>query len=381
MSMSETNRVIYEMMLQTPLGKSLSDADRGFLEQELSIKPVAQIDGWIGDQIRKAAQSMAKGDFVGHPFRGNQHSDSSGAGATGGAGAQPKGAKGLKGVKVGDVVTLSTVSFPNEPPFDYTGDIVAKTPTMITILTEDNKNHDTQGNPREIDIPNGNVVGVEVHSSDDESSSGDAKSMKDDLNALEAGFQAKENTKTKNEQAKADAKAKEIKVKLTDPLDAPNKKIFIADMREAGKAVMKAVKMSNNAAKVMQQILQDPKVRASRERVAALREAMDSLQEANDYMDQFQGAYDSAKQTIGSYKGAITASLYMTNAGELWKGAMRDVYERATFAATGSKSSKKSPFGADDSVNTTSVLQDAGDKSFGLPSNIDYGHLLDHLDV
>ena len=382
MSMSETNRVIYEMMLQTPLGKSLSDADRGFLEHELSIKPVAQIDGWIGDQIRKAAQSMVKGDYVGHPFRGNQHSDSTGAGATGGASAQPKGAKGLKGVKVGDVVTLSTVSFPNEPPFDYTGDIVAKTPTMITILTEDNKNHDTQGNPREIDIPNGNVVGVEVHSSDaDSSDDGDAKSMKDDLDALEQGFKDQNNAKTKREQAKADAKAKEVKVKPTDPLDASGKKTFNADMKEAGKAIMQAVKMSNNASKVFQQLLKDPKIRANREKVAALRDAMDALQEANSYMDEFSASYEQAAQHKGTMKGAYLAQSNMVNFGELWKGAMKSLYENAGFASGQSKynagSAKDGPFGAD--VGNEGILQDAGDKSFGLPSNIDYENLADQV--
>jgi hypothetical protein len=385
--MSETNRVIYEMMLQTPLGKSLSDADRGFLEHELSIKPVAQIDGWIGDQIRKAAQSMVKGDYVGHPFRGNQHSNSSGAGATGGAGAQPKGAKGLKGVKVGDTVTL-TANMGGSTPFDYYGEIVAKTPDMITILTEDSQSRDTKGVAREVDILNLNVVAVDGQMGGDSGLDGDGKSMNDDLDALEAGFkaedQAKADAKSKAEarvQAKADAKAKEIKVKPTDPLDAKGKKEFVAGMKFAGKAMMQAIEMSNNATKKMQELLKDPKVRANREKVAAMRDAMDALQEANAYMDEFNASYELAAQHKGTMKGAYLAQSGMVNAGELWKGAMRTVYENAGFASGQSKynagSAKDGPFGSD--VGNEGILQDAGDKNFGLPFNVDYNYLADQV--
>lgn len=44
----------------------------------------------IAAAVQKFNDGVAKGDYVGHPFRGNQYSDASGA-STGGAGGSPKG--------------------------------------------------------------------------------------------------------------------------------------------------------------------------------------------------------------------------------------------------------------------------------------------------
>lgn len=76
------------MVLASPIGQAMSDADRAALAQVLETTDPRDVQGWLGEQIRKAA-SVAKGDFDGHPFRGNQWADSSGAGR-GGAGASPK---------------------------------------------------------------------------------------------------------------------------------------------------------------------------------------------------------------------------------------------------------------------------------------------------
>lgn len=53
----------------------------------------------IAAAVRKFNDGVAKGDYVGHPFRGNQYSDASGA-SRGGAGGSPKGGKGGGGRRV-----------------------------------------------------------------------------------------------------------------------------------------------------------------------------------------------------------------------------------------------------------------------------------------
>jgi hypothetical protein len=70
---------IYKMFAASPVGKSMSAADLDAMRQMLETTPVTQIGGWYGEQIRKAAR-LAKGDYVGHPFRGNQYTDASGVG-------------------------------------------------------------------------------------------------------------------------------------------------------------------------------------------------------------------------------------------------------------------------------------------------------------
>ena len=89
MPMDEINQNVLRMIKASDVGKMLSSADMALLETELETVPAQRVGGWLGEQIAKAAQQqMAKGDFVGHPFRGNQHSSASGGGR-GSAGGGP----------------------------------------------------------------------------------------------------------------------------------------------------------------------------------------------------------------------------------------------------------------------------------------------------
>ena len=94
--MDEINQNVLRMIKASDVGKMLSSADMALLETELETVPAQRVGGWLGEQIAKAAQQqMAKGDFTGHPFRGNQWSDSSGAGSGGASAGSGKG-KGSK---------------------------------------------------------------------------------------------------------------------------------------------------------------------------------------------------------------------------------------------------------------------------------------------
>ncbi len=81
--MKPTNQIVLKMVLASSVGQAMSDADRDALRQTLETTDARDVRGWLGDQIFKAA-ALFKGDYVGHPFRGNQHADASGA-STGGA--------------------------------------------------------------------------------------------------------------------------------------------------------------------------------------------------------------------------------------------------------------------------------------------------------
>ena len=86
--MSIENATILRLFTATDVGKAMGAADLADLSSQLMSMPAAEIQGWVGDQISKAAaEFLAKGDFVGHPFRGNQYADSSGA-STGAAGSK-----------------------------------------------------------------------------------------------------------------------------------------------------------------------------------------------------------------------------------------------------------------------------------------------------
>lgn len=85
MAMTEVNKIILEMVRKSTVGQTMTPADLQDLETTLETTPAQKVGGWLGLQIREAAR-LAKGDYIGHPFRGNQWSDSSGA-STGGAGA------------------------------------------------------------------------------------------------------------------------------------------------------------------------------------------------------------------------------------------------------------------------------------------------------
>jgi len=96
--MDEINKNVLRMIKASDVGKLLSSADMVLLETELETVPAQRVGGWLGEQIAKAArQQMAKGDFVGHPFRGNQHSSASG----GGRGSLGGGPKRRSGGRVG----------------------------------------------------------------------------------------------------------------------------------------------------------------------------------------------------------------------------------------------------------------------------------------
>ena len=90
----------------------MSDADRQALAKTLETTDAQDVQGWLGDQIRKAA-AVFKGDFDGHPFRGNQWTDSSGTsqgGASGSRGGSEPKLPRLKNIKEGDFVDIDTQS-------------------------------------------------------------------------------------------------------------------------------------------------------------------------------------------------------------------------------------------------------------------------------
>lgn len=87
--MTPINEAVLKMVLASPVGKAMSPADQDALRAALETTDARDVGGWLGDQIRKAA-TVAKGDFEGHPFRGNQWSDASGVGAGGASGKPPK---------------------------------------------------------------------------------------------------------------------------------------------------------------------------------------------------------------------------------------------------------------------------------------------------
>lgn len=88
--MTPLNAAVFKFVCASPVGKAMSDADREALRSTLETTDVRDVRGWLGEQVRKAAAAaVAKGDYEGHPFRGNQYADASGA-STGGAGSTPK---------------------------------------------------------------------------------------------------------------------------------------------------------------------------------------------------------------------------------------------------------------------------------------------------
>lgn len=111
MPMDEINRNVLQMIKASDVGKMLSSADMVLLETELETVPAQRVGGWLGEQIAKAArQQLAKGDFSGHPFRGNQWSDSSGAGAGGGRSLASGATTGRRGRDQGDSLSVNSAN-------------------------------------------------------------------------------------------------------------------------------------------------------------------------------------------------------------------------------------------------------------------------------
>jgi len=88
--MNPTNAAVLKFVLDSPIGAAMSAADRQALAATLATTDARDVDGWFGAQIRKAAvAAVEKGDYVGHPFRGNQYADASGASTGGASGTGP----------------------------------------------------------------------------------------------------------------------------------------------------------------------------------------------------------------------------------------------------------------------------------------------------
>lgn len=162
--MKPTNEIVLKMVLASSVGQAMSDADRDALRQTLETTDVRDVQGWLGDQIRKAG-AIFKGDFVGHPFRGNQHSDSSGSstgGASGGAKGGAQGAKNL-GLKVGDYSVIS------RDGMDYEGKVVGIKNGVVTFETANNANGEDYDDPREIDIKLSEITDIDGEKVEDTS--------------------------------------------------------------------------------------------------------------------------------------------------------------------------------------------------------------------
>lgn len=225
--MNQSNQVVLKMVLASPVGQALSDADREALKQILETTDAREVQGWLGDQIRKAAL-MAKGDYVGHPFRGNQFADSSGT-STGGASGTPRFGYGsgarTSSLKEGDYADIDTKNA------NYVGTILGIKDGVVFFDDEDKG--EVKFNLKDVKAIDGDKV-------DRPQNTVRTESVEDERTRLAEGARAAERAKYENNPEKLKQDAAEARVRG----EKEYKERMMRDLTPAGKRMVRSADKS-----------------------------------------------------------------------------------------------------------------------------------------
>jgi len=331
--MNQQNQLVLKMVLASSVGQALSDADRTALAQILETTDARDVQGWLGDQIRKAAQ-VAKGDYEGHPFRGNQWADASGA-STGGASSGPRfgagsGAK-TSSLKEGDFADIDTKNA------NYVGTILGIKNGVVTFDDEDKG---------EIKFKLKDVMMIDGDKVEDDSAEAGRQRVKEIDAKLETARRQRE--RAEREESANTARRGKLTPVNEDNIDKSLKgneaKEFKRDFKEAESAIKKT-----------RALIAELRAKANEKSTRAmlgtrrLDEVQSSLQAAQEETDRFEDIV--RENSKGSIRSAVSISAMGTDVGENVKGFIRDSARMMRL---------------DIPARDSGALQTAGDKNFGV---------------
>jgi len=305
--MNQSNQIVLKMVLASPVGQALSDADRNALAQILETTDAREVQGWLGDQIRKAA-AMSKGDFVGHPFRGNQYADASGA-STGGASGNPRfgygsGAK-TSDLKEGDFVDIDTESS------NFVGTILGIKDGVVSFDDVDKG---------EIRFKLKDVSAIDGDKVEEDDSAEAGRQRKKEIDAkLESARQGRERA-AREEAAESSRRGKLIPVNddnIDKTLKDAERKEFAQNVKEAKTAV-------KTTRALIDMLRQKVNEKATRSMLGSKRldVVQANLQAAQEETDRFEDILN--ENSKASIRSAVAISAMGTDVGETVKGFIRE---------------------------------------------------------
>jgi hypothetical protein len=352
--MDEINRNVLRMIKASDVGKMLSSADMALLETELESTPAQRVGGWLGEQIAKAArQQMAKGDFTGHPFRGNQWSDSSGTGA-GSSGASAGSGKGTGGKRyaVSELVAGDFVEITTKDNV-YLGEVFRN---KNGVLTMDDENNDVVNiKIEDIELIDNEKVLDEAESSDEGPDKATRQANIERRVKIEADKKKIDDQAARQRQKREASRQGKVKIDQ-DNIDAPLKAEEATEYKAQHKNAVKALKTTTSLISKLRAAANDlPK----KFRDAAFMELQQALDDTDRWADNLQSA--GTKPTI---RGAVKMSYIGTNIGESVKGSIRVAMDEIN---SGRKAEGKTSLKFD--TLDDSALQDASDRNFGVPDS------------
>lgn len=371
--MTPINESILKMVLASPVGKAMSFADQDALRAALETTDARHVGGWLGDQIRKAA-TVAKGDYDGHPFRGNQWTDSSGVGA-GGASGGPKGGKASAAdIKASAKFNTLYSDAGNKAlekvyvKWAKTADFSRPTSELLKDFDQALKDSGLEAKHSEIrDTVVREQVGERINEIRDEMGF-DSKQRRDDEDRAEAaGKKAKaaEYRRIQAERAAAEQQRRiesgEVRVldkkDMKEPLTGAAKTAYNSALKKTKAAVEQArdaiQQIREMSGKIGRDKMGDEK---TQEIMFALDEAEESVERIADFASQ--------RPTIGN---AIRMAQLGVNEAETAKNAMRDalrVLERPYPAVRGRAETR--PAKSIDEPDGVGALQSAMDSDWGI---------------
>lgn len=373
--MTPINESILKMVLASPVGKAMSPADQDALRAALETTDARDVGGWLGDQIRKAA-TVTKGDYDGHPFRGNQWSDASGVGA-GGASGGPKGGKAstadIKASARFDTLYSEAGNKALEKVYlkwAKTADFSRPTSELLKDFDQALKDSGLEAEHSEIrDTVVREQVGDRITEIRDEMGFDSKQRRDDEARAKAEGKKAKAAEYRRIQAERADAERQrridsgEVRVldkkDMKEPLTGEAKTTFNA----ARKATLSAIDLTDDAIEELRGIAD----RIGREKLGKDKafEFMEAIDSAQEQVDRIHDVVQSGKPTIGT---ALRLAELGANEAENIKNDLRSalrVLDSSRPKPQGRQS--RDILGTDSAWSrTTAALQSAMDSDFGI---------------
>ena len=381
MPMDEINQNVLRMIKASDVGKMLSSADMALLETELETVPAQRVGGWLGEQIAKAArQQMAKGDFTGHPFRGNQWSDSSGAGSGGASGSavgrnprdqgdslsvasanQALAIRGERGVLFDGLKLAMKGGFDDDPKAmkllsraeEYGIDTKAGKDAigdLVDHLENENQHTFAEAANRVLNPRSGSSDEADGSDKGPDKATRQANNERDALR--EADKKKIDDLAARQRQQREASRQGKVKIDQ-DNIDAPLKAEEAAEYKAQHKDAVKALKATTSLISKLRVAANDlPK----KFRDAAFMELQQAVDDTDRWADNLKSA--GTKPTI---RGAVKMSYVGMNIGESVKGSIRVAMEEIN---SGRKADGQRLFKFDSLDD--SALQDASDRNFGV---------------
>ena len=386
------NAAVLKMVLDSPVGRSMSDGDRVALTQTLTTTDVREVQGWLGEQIRKAARDVVKGDYDGHPFRGNQYADASGAG-TGGAG----GAKylGLGGESKAESLGLGRGQ--KDRALSEAGGGRRVVSGSRAKLASD---ADDLAQSIEELLGMAEVENDLGRTDQAKQTMAEVKSRQKELKAIRAELESRAKRESGKIFAESQRKA-ELKPVTSETLNQRLKGDELTTYREETKEAVTAAKTVavellselGDRAKSTANKLSGLKGEARKEASAALKEAQSAIREAVGYRKEFEELAAQAYKRPTAANALRMQSRGM-DLGEMFKGETRaaeeamdrveTIIKNPTIRAARSITAIRTARGKaaeTKSTNDTASLQSAADKNFGVsPDKYDLDDALHLLD-